>query len=123
MGWGHELAFRDCPWCGLRDAQMIPVVTDAVATPPRVTSRVWSMVTCPRCGGAILLETNPLNHMPAMVERAVPEDGHAGQEVRHLPTEVARFYGDAQRVLDANVPDAAAVALRKTLEAGVLIGW
>jgi hypothetical protein len=37
--------------------------------------------------------------------------------VKYLPATVAKFYGDARRVLDAGVPDAAAVQLRKTLEA------
>jgi hypothetical protein len=38
-------------------------------------------------------------------------------EVRHLPTDVADYYRDAIRVMQAGVPDAAAVQLRRTLEA------
>jgi hypothetical protein len=38
-------------------------------------------------------------------------------QVKHLPRDVETFYVAAQKVLDAGVPDAAAVELRKTLEA------
>jgi hypothetical protein len=34
-----------------------------------------------------------------------------------MPDDVAKYFADAQRVMDAGVPDAAAVQLRKTLEA------
>ena len=49
--------------------------------------------------------------------QSVPESGHRRFEVDHLPDDVARFFADAVRVLDAGVPDAAAVQLRRTLEA------
>lgn len=117
MAWGIELAFRDCPWCGLRDAQMNVLNADMKAGAPRKRPRIWAVVSCPRCAGAILLETNGENASPPKVEMALPEDERVGAEVEHLPADVAGFYADAQRVLDANVPDAAAVQLRKTLEA------
>lgn len=117
MGWGPELAFRDCPWCGLRDAQMTPILVDAAAGRPNGLPRTWSAVSCPRCAGVVLLETNDPNNTPPKVEMTIPEDERAGSQVGHLPEDVARFYADAQRVLDANVPDAVAVQLRKTLEA------
>jgi hypothetical protein len=65
----------------------------------------------------VLLETNGLNVNPPKVQVEVPEDRRIGQQVSFLPEDVAKFYEDAQRVLDAGVPDAAAVELRKTLEA------
>jgi hypothetical protein len=37
--------------------------------------------------------------------------------VEHLPDDVSRYFADAQRVMAAGVPDAAAVQLRRTLEA------
>lgn len=117
MAWGNELRYRDCPWCGLRDAQMHALGTDLAASRSRGVRRLWSVVSCPRCGGAVLLETNGANQRPGAVLKAVPEDERAGAQVEHLPEDVGRFYADAQRVLDANVPDAAAVQLRKTLEA------
>lgn len=79
--------------------------------------RWWAVVACPRCGGAVLLETNSPNEARHHVQTTVPEDERTGSHVEHLPDDVARFYRDAQRVLDAGVPDAAAVQLRKTLEA------
>jgi hypothetical protein len=63
------------------------------------------------------LETNDPNVNPPLTLTIVPEDERTGSRVEHLPPDVAKFYSDAQRVLDSNVPDAAAVQLRKTLEA------
>ena len=117
MAFGKELSFRDCPWCGVRDAHMTALVGDAQAQTARGELRLWTVLSCPRCAGVILLETNDFNEMPPKVKQAVPEDSRAGQQVAFLPDDVARFYADAQRVLDAGVPDAAAVQLRKTLEA------
>jgi len=74
-------------------------------------------MSCPRCAGAILLEINSPNETPPKAKLIVPEDERVGAQVAHLPPDVERFYRDAQRVLDADVPDAAAVQLRKTLEA------
>ncbi|MEU3705889.1 DUF4145 domain-containing protein [Streptomyces anulatus] len=47
----------------------------------------------------------------------VPVSSHAKTEIGHLPEDVARYYNDALLVLRAGVPDAAAVQLRRTLEA------
>lgn len=116
MGWNQEMAFRDCPWCGLRDAQMPALLMNGTAAKPG-ESRYWSVVACPRCAGATLMETNPPNHEPGEVIKTVPEDARMRDQVSHLPEDVKRFYGNARRVLDTDVPDAAAVQLRKTLEA------
>lgn len=51
------------------------------------------------------------------VIRAVPRSEDTSLAVDHLPLDVSEFYENALRVLQANVPDAAAVQLRKTLEA------
>lgn len=51
------------------------------------------------------------------VLRAIPNGDDADVTVAHLPNDVQGFYQDAFRVLQAGVPDAAAVQLRKTLEA------
>ncbi len=64
-----------------------------------------------------MLETNGGNEMPPKVKLAFPEDARIAAEVRSLPDDVAKFYADARRALDAGIPDAAAVELRKTLEA------
>jgi hypothetical protein len=44
-------------------------------------------------------------------------DAAAAIPVRHLPPDVERYYLDAHKVMRAGVPDAAAVQLRRTLEA------
>lgn len=49
--------------------------------------------------------------------RVLPKNDEVNQTVRHLPDDVAEFFTGAQRVLDAGVPGATAVQLRKTLEA------
>lgn len=117
MTWGAELAFRDCPWCGLRDAQMNVHTTELALSPPGKASRFWSVLSCPRCGSVVVLEINPQNEMPPRAKLVVPQDEHRKADVEHLPSDVAKFYADARRVLDAGVPDAAAVQLRRTLEA------
>lgn len=117
MRWGPELAFRDCPWCGLRDAQMTPILVNAQGGRVKDSPRWWSAVTCPRCGGIVLLETNADNENPPTIKMTIPEDERTGSQVAHLPPDVEKFYSNAQRVLEANVPDAAAVQLRKTIEA------
>lgn len=117
MSFGHELTFRDCPWCGLRDAHMNALLKDGRALTANKPPRLWSVVSCPRCGGAVLLETNSESEVPPRVRQAVPEDERIGAQVEHLPADVSKFYTDARRVLDAGVPDASAVQLRKTLEA------
>lgn len=116
--WSDEFAFRDCPWCGLRDAHMASLTNQLQANRAGgAPSRWWSVVSCPRCGGAITIETNGPNEGPPAQLTVIPEGETVGAEVEHLPSDVARFYRDARRVLDAGVPDAAAVELRKTLEA------
>ncbi|WP_285366248.1 DUF4145 domain-containing protein [Streptomyces albipurpureus] len=47
----------------------------------------------------------------------VPRDSDGGNRINHLPQDVSRYHSDAIRVLHAGVPDAAAVQLRRTLEA------
>jgi hypothetical protein len=117
MGWGDSLAFRDCPWCGLRDAQMRLLQSDMPASRPGSAPRHFSVVACPRCAGVTVLETNGPGQNPAAVLSAIPADSRTAAEVRYLPPDVKGFYDAAQRVLEAGVPDAAAVELRKTLEA------
>jgi len=83
---------------------------------------------CPRCGRVTLVEFAVPNHpstsgttINAQAEVSeilvLPDAQDLGLSVRHLPDDVDGFYLDAQRVLLAGVPDAAAVQLRKTLEA------
>jgi hypothetical protein len=47
----------------------------------------------------------------------VPTPSNTKTDINHLPDDVSRYYDGALRVLRAGVPDAAAVQLRRTLEA------
>jgi Domain of unknown function (DUF4145) len=115
MGFDKSMAFRDCPWCGLRDAQMA-LKASWSTKPPQKSERHWSTVACPRCGSPVILETNASNANPPRELGTIPDTAR-GAAVDALPTDVADYYVGARRVLDAGVPDAAAVQLRRTLEA------
>jgi hypothetical protein len=106
--------FRDCPWCGLHSAQFTTHAHIEAARRGK-PARYWSVLTCPRCGSPVTLETRPPTE-PAGVLKTIP-DTAAVIDVAHLPPDVERYYRDAIRVLEAGVPDAAAVQLRRTLEA------
>jgi hypothetical protein len=115
MGFHDAWVFRDCPWCGLRSGQFSPrahVDAPRLGSPPRY----WSFLTCPRCGGPVVLETTSPQSGIHEIYNTIP-DTAAAVDVHHLPADVERYYRDAIRVLEAGVPDAAAVQLRKTLEA------
>lgn len=114
MGWHPSYAFRDCPWCGLRDAHMNPMNTDVLTAGPD-KQRWWSFMSCPRCANLIVLETSPKNETERII-RTIPEPGHT-PDVAHLPEDVATYYREAIQILDVGVSSAAAVQLRKTLEA------
>lgn len=116
MGFSEEMAFRDCPWCGLRDAQMAVLKRNLAADAARGVRRTYSIVGCPRCAGVVTIETNPAN-VPGSEERSVMPTSAEHAVPGHVPDDVRGFYLDAKRVLDVGVPDAAAVQLRRTLEA------
>lgn len=91
-------------------------------------SRAWAALACPRCAGITLIEVvlvDVVNSTSSAISdystvdelRCLPSESDGTTEVRHLPDDVAAFFSNAHRVLDAGVPDAAAVQLRKTLEA------
>lgn len=88
----------------------------------------WTAMSCPRCANVTLVEMSMQNDVntgnvsiadnaEVTVTRVVPNGEDVGVAVGHLPDDVKGFYQDALRVLQAGVPDAAAVQLRKTLEA------
>jgi hypothetical protein len=115
MGFSEEFSFRDCPWCGARDCQFRPMGLNQQSSRADATSRTWSLLACPRCGGVVVLETNPPTEGPPKIHSIVP-DHEAASDVDHLPSEVERHYQAARRVLAAGEPDLAAVSLRRTLE-------
>jgi hypothetical protein len=100
----------------LRDAQFLVPNPNIQVVPQKGRAREWSVLTCPRCAGAILLETG-VEAGAVVVVREIPEADRARHLVGHLPEDVARYYAGAVRALDAGIPDAAAVQLRRTLEA------
>jgi hypothetical protein len=110
------MSFRDCPWCGLRDAQFIVHEAMIQATPRSGRIREWSVMSCPRCAGIVVIETGVVAGS-AVVLSELPESDRSRHGVNHLPADVERYYTTAIRVLDAGVPEAAAVQLRRTLEA------
>lgn len=115
MGWDGAMAFRDCPWCGLTHAQMTILATAQTSVPSRVP-RLFTLLACPACAGPIVVETNMQQDNPPTILDVFPH-GDATSEVDFLPPDVAAYYADASTVLRAGVPDAAAVQLRRTLEA------
>jgi hypothetical protein len=62
-----------------------------------------------------MVETSPPGTI-STIQMTIPDEG-ADLRVAHLPADVTEFYTAALRVLEAGVPDAAAVQLRRTLEA------
>jgi hypothetical protein len=81
----------------------------------RGEQRFWVVLGCTRCGGITMVEHTTPN-LPAEVIQVLPATRTA-EQVNHLPQDVDRYYRDAITVLNAGVPDAAAVQLRRTLEA------
>lgn len=78
--------------------------------------RIYCCVACPRCAGIVVIEANYEPDNVHLVVSVSPERRLA-TDVGGLPADVASYYGDAIVVLEAGVPDAAAVQLRRTLEA------
>lgn len=123
----QELLYRDCPWCGVKSIAMTAKWAEAGVGTAHGAARSWGVMTCPRCGGLVAVEVSVDGnftqgssiHLGRSVKelQSVPESGHRRFRVEHLPENVARFFDDAVRVMDAGVPDAAAVQLRRTLEA------
>lgn len=116
MGFEGRWKYRDCPWCGVRSVALIEQVP--VSAPnDNVGVRFWTILSCPRCGGVVCIEHNAHDIAANNFYRILPSGGASEVAVSDLPTDVAHYYSSAVRVLEAGVPDAAAVQLRKTLEA------
>ncbi len=77
-------------------------------------SRLWTWLACPRCGGVVSIETAKNVNI---IVKVVPKENSSELQVNHLPSDVEEYYHNAQTVLNAGVPSAAAVELRRTLEA------
>lgn len=119
MAWSDTFRFRDCPWCGLREAELRVVAGPGVKVDTSDGTRWWTIVACPRCGNLVSLRHNDPDHADAELIAALPDKGQE-VDVRHLPERVAESYREAIVALEAGLSDSAAVQLRKTLEAACL---
>ncbi|MEV7170533.1 DUF4145 domain-containing protein [Streptomyces sp. NPDC093224] len=117
MPWHEKHSFRDCPWCGLTNTKLTVSTFNTGFADKHRRMRYWATLGCPSCGGAVLIEHSDPNVSQEMALAIVPSGSDDAVTVHHLPEDVARYYSDAIRVLRVGVPDAAAVQLRRTLEA------
>jgi hypothetical protein len=86
-------------------------------------TRTWLLLACPRCACCSLLQldlvdeqSNLTGMSEVMSYQVLSEDGRGSSYIGHLPPPIERHYLAALRVLDAGVPEASAVQLRRTLE-------
>lgn len=110
------MAIRTCGYCGLKRAQMVEVVTSRGFFSLSNGHVNQSVVQCPDCGCMTIIEHSG-EGQAALEIRAYPDSDDLRHQITYLPEDVDQYYSDARRVLDAGVPDAAAVQLRRTLEA------
>jgi hypothetical protein len=87
----------------------------AKTSTPGESMRYFTFLGCPACGGVTVVETTGPEYKPIIID--VQPAGDPSASIDGLPDDVERPYADAIKVLRAGVPDAAAVQLRKTLEA------
>ncbi|MFM9920592.1 DUF4145 domain-containing protein [Lacisediminihabitans sp. H27-G8] len=123
-----EVRFRDCGWCGTRAVAMNVHWSDFTVADAKGSQHSWAALSCPKCGNVTIVSmamylqvssgSSQIHDQSDIAVLSVLPDGtDVGLTVKHLPDDVRSFFEDAQRVLNAGVPDAAAVQLRKTLEA------
>lgn len=109
-----EYLYRDCPWCATKNIAFEKHGNTFGVTTSKGMNRQWTAASCPRCGGAILLESRADN-LPGLL-RAVP-DKLEENEIKHLPEDVESYWQNAITALNAGIPSSAAVELRRALEA------
>jgi len=124
----EEVKYRDCGYCRTLQVAMRVQWSSRRLKDAQGATHYWTALACPRCGGVTLVEMSMQNDgnsgdssiassSDVTVLRVIPNGDDPAIAVRHLPDDVRGFYEDSVRVLQAGVPDAAAVQLRKTLEA------
>lgn len=118
MSWSSEYGFGRCTWC---ETEVQFVVHFGAGDQSRVNlasgrQRWFTFLTCPRCGGPHVVEHTAQGE-PSRIIQVVPAHADTTYDVQHLPNDVQSYYEDAIKVLRVGVPDAAAVQLRRTLEA------
>ncbi|UUE28487.1 DUF4145 domain-containing protein (plasmid) [Rhodococcus qingshengii] len=92
------------------------VVLSADSKAARKKTRHHTILSCPDCARLTILEHTEPGMRDDLI-RVSPESLEESSVVKHLPEDVAKYFGDARRAIDADIPDAAAVQLRRTLEA------
>ncbi len=119
MAFVPSMAMRSCGFCGLKRAQMQVALGGAEGVTSNGARRFQTVLRCPDCAQLTIVEHNGPTFAPTenRVIRVYPESPETALDVKHLPDDVRQYFNDARRVLDAGVPDAAAVQLRRTLEA------
>lgn len=117
MGFHEQMGMRTCGHCGLL-AQMHEVATNYLGRAPRAFGdSYYSFLECRGCGGFIILEHSAPGVGNFSENQIYPDGGGTSEGIKHLPEDVAKYLKKARRVLQAGVPDSAAVQLRRTLEA------
>lgn len=126
-----EITYRDCGNCGVRDVSMSLMASYAKIVAADGNHTSWAVLACPRCAALTVIELfvpgsggwTPDSGIPLISDvtelRVLPEDMDSKYKVDHLPESVKLYLETSVRVLQAGVPDAAAVQLRRTLEAAV----
>ena len=114
MAFISEYLYRDCPWCSTKNIAFEKKGNTFSVSTSQHTSREWTAASCPRCGGAILLESRA-DSIAGLV-RAVP-DKLEQNEINHLPQDVESYWQNAITAMNAGIPSSAAVELRRALEA------
>lgn len=102
---------RTCPHCGTGPTSFQPQpfiqVVDTQNQPRR-----WQPGVCPVCGGVIVAEIDPSDHVKNTYPSAIGE-----WDVGHLPPDVARDWEEARNVYRVRAYAAAVVMCGRTLEA------
>lgn len=115
MGLPGDAIYRDCVWCGTKSLQMLILAATTKVRNSKGFEREWTWVVCPRCAGVVSLETQPGR---SLLLAEVPKHT-TDVDVEYLPENVEEYYRNAIIVLNTGVSSAAAVELRRTLEAAV----
>lgn len=115
MSYSAEFLYMDCPWCSTKNIAMNKHGNTTNVATSGSANRQWTFSSCPRCGGAVLIETT-VDNLPILIQ-TVPQANQNNANIKHLPTDVASYYTNAITALNAGIPSSSAVELRRTLEA------
>lgn len=123
-----ETTYRNCGYCRTVNVAMVVEWSSRYVKDAAGDFHPQAAMSCPRCGRITLVDFglesrfndgNETMHPADVVTEvgSLPSSDDFGVNVKHLPGDIKQFFETAQRALLAGIPDAAAVQLRKTLEA------